>query len=76
MNDGLPVGPLVAEPSPCELPGGATAGRNRDTAWFAMLDSDWPEIRKNFEAVLYDPACRESLTALNARLVKALPPRG
>ena len=22
MNDGLPVGPLVADPSPCELPGG------------------------------------------------------
>ncbi len=46
-----------------------------DPQWFAMLDSDWPEIRKNFEAVLYDPACRESLTALNARLAKALPPR-
>ena len=31
--------------------------RNRDTAWFAMLDTDWPRIRENFEAVLYDPAC-------------------
>lgn len=24
-------------------------GENRDTAWFAMLDVDWPERKKNFE---------------------------
>ena len=24
-------------------------GRNRDTAWFAMLDKDWPRIRAAFE---------------------------
>jgi RimJ/RimL family protein N-acetyltransferase len=24
-------------------------GRNRDTAWFAMLDREWPEIRAGFE---------------------------
>lgn len=24
-------------------------GRNRDTAWFAMLDKDWPRIRAGFE---------------------------
>ncbi|MGB6538293.1 MAG: GNAT family protein [Xanthobacteraceae bacterium] len=24
-------------------------GRNRDTAWFSMLDSEWPERRRNFE---------------------------
>ena len=24
-------------------------GRNRDTAWFAMLDSEWPERKKEFE---------------------------
>jgi RimJ/RimL family protein N-acetyltransferase len=24
-------------------------GRNRDTAWFAMLDRDWPAIRGGFE---------------------------
>ena len=51
-------------------------GRNRDTAWFAMLDTDWPRIRENFEAVLYDPACRVALTTLNAPHVKALPQRG
>ena len=50
-------------------------GRNRDTAWFAMLDTDWRRIRENFEAVLYDPGCRESLTSLNAPLVRCLPPR-
>ena len=29
--------------------------RNRDTAWFAMLDCDWPARRQAFEAWL-DPA--------------------
>jgi hypothetical protein len=24
-------------------------GRNRDTAWYAMLDSEWPAIRRAFE---------------------------
>lgn len=27
-------------------------GRNRDTAWYAMLDRDWPRVRKAFEAWL------------------------
>ncbi len=30
-------------------------GRNRDTAWFAITDHGWPEIRRSFEAWL-DPA--------------------
>lgn len=30
-------------------------GRNRDTAWFSMLDGEWPERRRNFERWL-DPA--------------------
>jgi len=30
-------------------------GRNRDTAWFSMLDSEWPERRAAFERWL-DPA--------------------
>jgi len=30
-------------------------GRNRDTAWFSILDSDWPAIRSNFETWL-DPS--------------------
>lgn len=32
-----------------------TKGRNRDTAWYAMTDGEWPRIRAAFEAWL-DPA--------------------
>lgn len=27
-------------------------GRNRDTAWFSMLDFEWPNVKKGFEAWL------------------------
>ena len=47
-------------------------GRNRDTAWYALLDRDWPATRQAFEAWL-DPVNfdaegrqRESLSALMA----------
>jgi hypothetical protein len=30
-------------------------GRNRDTAWYAMLDSEWPARKANFERWL-DPS--------------------
>ena len=30
-------------------------GRNRDTAWYSILDSEWPRLRRRFEAWL-DPA--------------------
>ena len=46
-------------------------GRNRDTAWFSMLDSEWPDRKANFERWL-DPRNFEgngqqklSLSALN-----------
>jgi len=29
-------------------------GRNRDTAWYAIVDDDWPAIRAGFEAWLAD----------------------
>ena len=32
-----------------------TKGRNRDTAWFSILDSEWPALRAGFECWL-DPA--------------------
>jgi hypothetical protein len=32
-----------------------TKGRNRDTAWFSIIDRDWPPIRAAFERWL-DPA--------------------
>ena len=38
-------------------------GRNRDTAWFAMTDADWPLIKAAFEAWLapgnFDAAGRQ-----------------
>jgi hypothetical protein len=27
-------------------------GRNRDTAWFSILDSEWPNVRAAFESWL------------------------
>jgi RimJ/RimL family protein N-acetyltransferase len=42
-------------------------GKNRDTAWFAMIDEDWPAIRANFEAYLSTPGL--SLTEMNQRLI-------
>lgn len=48
-------------------------GRNRDTAWFSMLDSEWPMRRANFERWLapsnFDQAGRQrlSLSHLNGQ---------
>jgi len=50
-------------------------GRNRDTAWFSMLDSDWPRRRGNFERWLspsnFDAGGRQkvALSDLNAETV-------
>jgi RimJ/RimL family protein N-acetyltransferase len=30
-------------------------GRNRDTAWFSMLDTEWPRVKRNMETWLYAP---------------------
>jgi RimJ/RimL family protein N-acetyltransferase len=49
-------------------------GRNRDTAWFSMLDTEWPERRRIFEQWLapsnFDTAGQQriSLSQLNGRL--------
>lgn len=41
-------------------------GRNRDTAWYSMLDSEWTAIKENMEMWLYQNLDRKlSLTALN-----------
>lgn len=52
-------------------------GRNRDTAWFSILDTEWPAIRANFETWL-EPANfdangrqRQSLGDLNRALTAA-----
>lgn len=43
-------------------------GRNRDTAWFALLDSEWPAVKKNMRKWLYEnPDGRISLTELNRK---------
>jgi RimJ/RimL family protein N-acetyltransferase len=52
-------------------------GRNRDTAWFALLDREWPTIRAAFERWLapdnFDPAGRQRIS-LSALIAKR-PPR-
>jgi hypothetical protein len=59
---------------------GVVKGRNRDTAWFAAVDSEWPALRAAFEAWL-DPANfdaegrqRQSLAALTAPILVARDP--
>jgi hypothetical protein len=48
-------------------------GRNRDNAWFSMLDSEWPRRKRNFERWLdlenFDGERRQklSLAALNGQ---------
>ena len=51
--------------------------RNRDTAWFAIIDRDWPAIRKAFEAWLepvnFDSAGREKAKLTASRFAGAEP---
>ena len=42
-------------------------GRNRDTAWFSILDSEWPTLKAAFEAWL-DPANFDELGQQKRRL--------
>jgi RimJ/RimL family protein N-acetyltransferase len=55
-------------------------GRNRDTAWFAMLDRDWPAISTDFTTWLrpenFDPAGRQlrSLAAIREAGLPVTPP--
>ncbi|AOK31260.1 MULTISPECIES: GNAT family N-acetyltransferase [Burkholderia] len=57
-------------------------GRNRDTAWFAILDSEWPALATAFDAWL-SPANfdvhgqqRQSLTAIRSAQAAARPHAG
>ena len=43
-------------------------GRSRDSAWFSIIDSEWPVIRAGFERWL-DPSNFDSAGRQNARLV-------
>ncbi|MEL7543877.1 MAG: GNAT family protein [Pseudomonadota bacterium] len=55
---------------------GVYKGRNRDTAWYAMIDAEWPRLHAAFEAWL-DPANfvdgvqQVSLTSLTAPILVA-----
>ena len=46
-------------------------GQNRDSAWFSMLDREWPAVRANMETWLRASNQRPSLRALNAPIVSA-----
>lgn len=59
---------------------GVVKGRNRDTAWFAAVDGEWPRLRGAYDAWL-DPANfaadgkqRKSLSALTAPVLVARDP--
>ena len=42
-------------------------GRNRDTAWYSLLDTEWADVKKNMEIWLYNnPNQQFSLTRLNS----------
>lgn len=45
-------------------------GRNRDTAWFALMDRDWPAVRGHMDRWLARDEAGLSLTALNRPLVE------
>lgn len=51
-------------------------GRNRDTAWYAAIDKEWPELQKAFETWLSadnfssDGKQKQSLSSLTAGIVK------
>jgi RimJ/RimL family protein N-acetyltransferase len=53
---------------------GVIKGRNRDTAWFSILDSEWPTVKAAFEAWLTpenfdaDRSQRQSLQDIRADL--------
>ena len=55
-------------------------GRNRDTAWFAMIDQDWPAIKTCFDTYLSDDnftpdgRARTSLSALTRPLLYQIDP--
>ena len=46
-------------------------GRNRDTAWYSILDDEWPEVRKRIAAWLADDNFDDqgkALTSLRAAM--------
>jgi hypothetical protein len=50
-------------------------GRNRDTAWFSVIDSEWPLLRTAFERWL-DPSNFDAEGRQGARLASFRAPAG
>jgi hypothetical protein len=48
-------------------------GRNRDTAWYAVIDTEWPALRQAFRAWL-DPANFDERGQQRIRLSKLTEP--
>ena len=50
-------------------------GRSRDTAWYSMIDSEWPAIRRAYEQWLqpenFDPSGRQRKRLADFRVVRA-----
>lgn len=46
--------------------------RNRDTAWFAMLDRDWISVKNNMSQWLYSSKNEVSLSKLNQPLLRTV----
>lgn len=44
-------------------------GRNRDTAWFSMIDKEWPTIKNNIKKWLYTDEGNISLSEINKSLL-------
>ena len=71
----LPIGATVENAKPAPIPtkktyaGEFVKNRNRDTAWFAMIDKDWSDIKINMEKWLYAAESDSSLSVLNKRLL-------
>jgi RimJ/RimL family protein N-acetyltransferase len=59
---------------------GVSKGRNRDTAWFGIIDKEWPQLKAVFETWLraenFDEECRqkERLSVLTAPIRAASDP--
>jgi len=49
-------------------------GRNRDTAWYAIVDDDWPAVREGFERWL-DPDNFDASSRQRRRLSELIAPR-
>ena len=43
--------------------------RNRDTAWYAMTEDEWPDVKKNMQRWLYSDEVGLSLRELNSTIV-------